>query len=579
MNLRIAILVLGLTAVNSAPAQLPDSLWSRVYGGEWHQVAKRVVATPDGGLAIAGNHEYGGQFSDFLLMRVNANGDSLWARTYGGNGVDVLESLIAETDGGFAAAGYTIGVGDSSEILVVRSNSSGDPLWQRSYGYSFYARGYDMLRAIHGGYYVAGTVYVPTATGLFVSHLSDDGVPIHAFASSGSYQTEVFSALNITSNRILVAGADSGSGLQSDEYYVGIYDSLGDVFLHRHYGGTSRDRCHRVIRTRDGGYLLGGTTLSFGAGDQDIWILKVDELGDSLWSRMFGGSFFDDFGGVIERANGGFLVVGTHEDENDGNFNLLFGACDASGGSFQQRFIGGSANDEGADIVAISDHEFVVAGTTRSWGAPGRNFWLMKFADLPHIGTDRANINFGGAHVGDSTMRSLSVINTGAVELIVHGLALPADFRATASWPQTLTPGDSLPLEIYFIPSRVGAYIDTLFVLSDAATGPHPARVLGSGIAVSVDELPVLPAEIAFHPAYPNPFNVTTTINFELTWGMSAIVDITNLSGQVVATLYRGDQAGWHRLSWNAGGHSSGPYFARLTTPATTHTQKLLLVR
>ncbi len=230
--------------------------------------------------------------------------------------------------------------------------------------------------------------------------------------------------------------------------------------------------------------------------------------------------------------------------------------------------------------MAVNDHEFAIAGTTRSYGGDGRQFWLLKYAYLPHIGTDRASLNFSGVHIGDSATRTLNIINTGAVDLTVTGIITPPEFSFAGQFPVVLEPSDSVAVDIIFAPTTVGPHIDTLFVESYAVTGPHPVRLLGTGIATDAqDNAHLLPEALALAPAFPNPFNASTTLRFALPEMTDIKLTALNLTGQEVAMLAEGAYAGSHSVQWNAAGVPSGVYFVRLQTPRETLTQKILLLK
>ncbi len=335
MRVRLLLAIATLDCAVSF-AQLPDSVWSRAYGGEWHQRAVRIAATPDGGIAIAGNDEHGGDFSDFFLMRFAANGDSLWARTYGADSIDVLTDFLVTTAGEFVLAGYSLQLFDGFyHVDVIKASVDGNVVWEYpqfpvDLDHDEFCFGISSHPS--GGYVGTWDVTLGSLRRAGLFGLTDEGQS--NWSSSTTWNSDQrFHDLTVRWNGSEYAAGFVANGPAGGDDALLVYHHIDHTeWWSRRYGGPSRDRCLKIIETSDGGYLLGGTTLSFGAGDQDIWLLKINAQGDSLWSQTFGGAYFDDFGGVIETANGGFLIVGTHEDAADGNFNLLLGWCNATGG-------------------------------------------------------------------------------------------------------------------------------------------------------------------------------------------------------------------------------------------------------
>ena len=151
------ISILAIAA--SAMAQPnPDTLWTRTYGGSNHDYARSVQQTPDGGYIVAGyTASFGAGGSDFYLVKINSQGDTLWTRTYGGSNGEEARSVQQTADGGYIVAGYTWSFGAGEyDFYLVRTNSQGSPLWTRTYGGSSYDYATSVQQTADGGYIVAG---------------------------------------------------------------------------------------------------------------------------------------------------------------------------------------------------------------------------------------------------------------------------------------------------------------------------------------------------------------------------------------------------------------------------------------
>jgi hypothetical protein len=118
----------------------PDTLWTRTYGGGSYDEAYSVQQTADGGYIVAGYTEsFGAGWEDFYLVKTNSSGEPLWTRTYGGSGGDCAYSVQQTTDGGYVVAGFTYSFGaGNADFYLVKTNSQGDTLWTRTYGGSSY---------------------------------------------------------------------------------------------------------------------------------------------------------------------------------------------------------------------------------------------------------------------------------------------------------------------------------------------------------------------------------------------------------------------------------------------------------
>ncbi len=123
-----------LASAGTANAQ-PDSLWSRTFGGERADECLSIIQTEDGGYALAGyTNSFGSGYRDMWLVKTNADGDSLWSQTYGGEGMDICNSIIQTEDGGYALAGLTVTSGIYADMWLVKTDEDGDSLWSRTFG-------------------------------------------------------------------------------------------------------------------------------------------------------------------------------------------------------------------------------------------------------------------------------------------------------------------------------------------------------------------------------------------------------------------------------------------------------------
>lgn len=561
-------------------AQLPDSVWSRVYGGEHNQRCVAAVQTADGGYALAGNYDYGERVSDFLLVRVDANGDTLWTRTYGGDSLDICTSMLA-SGGSFYLAGSTgseFNSGDDAYLFKV--DSVGDVVWPyvEDFGPDDV---YTCLAPTHGpeilvGYSTSNTEH----TFLEALRFAPTGHTTWSWTTTGGRGSEFIALFDLDNDELMAAGSYHAADSTDADFMLLRFNANSTVAWRRTYGGPYDDRCTSAIQTSDGGYLLAGWTQSFGQGDFDYWLLKLSADGDSLWSHTYGGAYWDQCTSVVETPTG-YLLAGKREDNNDGNFQLWIVATDFLGEQPQTTYFGGTDDEAGAVIVPTSDHGFAFAGATRSFGSLGWNLWLLKTVYLPHIAVDRPSITFGGVHLGDSTSRTLNILNIGGVPATLTALEFPPDFHTSLQFPLDLAPGAHLETPIVFAPQQVGTYIDTLVIHSNSVTDPGPVRLVGSGLAVSAAESGVkMPTQFALLGNYPNPFNARTRIDYALPASAPIELTLYNVNGARIATLVSGLQpAGIQHYDFAVAGLASGIYLYRLSTPSASFTRKLMLLK
>ena len=320
--------MLGISVL--ACAQTPDSLWSRTFGGSSYEYCHSVQQTTDGGYILGGRtHSYGAGSADFWLVKTDVSGTEEWSNTFGGGGSDWFWSVQQTSDGGYILGGETRSYGAGwDDFWLVKTDSNGDSLWSRTFGGSSHDGCYSVQQATDGGYILGG-------------------------------YTESY-----------------GAGHR--DFWLVKTDVSGTEEWSRTFGGSSHEECQSVQQTLGGGYILGGYTESYGAGSDDFWLVKTDSNGDSLWSRTFGGSSHEECQSVQQTLGGGYILGGYTESYGAGSDDFWLVKTDSNGDSLWSRTFGGSGWDNCFSVQQTSDGGYILGGNTSSYGAGTDDFWLVK---------------------------------------------------------------------------------------------------------------------------------------------------------------------------------------------------------
>jgi len=155
-------------------------------------------------------------------------------------------------------------------------------------------------------------------------------------------------------------------------------NEYGDSLWSRTFGGTHNDLCYSVEQTSDGGYILAGQTRSFGAGWYDMWLIKTDEHGDSLWSRTFGGTENDGCESVQQTSDGGYILGGWTESLGPSYDEIWLLKTDANGDSLWSRIFSLGREDNCYSVKQTSDGGFILAGCTKPSTTYQTDIWILK---------------------------------------------------------------------------------------------------------------------------------------------------------------------------------------------------------
>ncbi|MBP6574704.1 MAG: T9SS type A sorting domain-containing protein [Flavobacteriales bacterium] len=324
--------------------------WQRVMGGTQQDRGLSILSTGDGGCLMSGwtrssdgdlTSNYGG--GDAWLIKLDANGSTQWQRQFGGSENDELIDIITTTDGGYLAVGESrSNDGDLTENFgsndgwVVKLDSNGDILWQVMLGGS----GIDYLVAVRqtldGGYITVG------------------------YSSS-------------------TGGGNIGAGQHGgfDSWVVKL-DATGAIEWQRLLGGSEDDYGAAIEAISTGGYILGGGTGSYDGdvtgyhGNNDAWLVELDNTGAIEWAKPFGGPGVDGAWSIVAMADGGFVFSGFSGQEGGdvsgahGYYDMWLVRVNGTGALEWQKCMGGTSQEHANAIQSTVDGGSLLAGFTQS---------------------------------------------------------------------------------------------------------------------------------------------------------------------------------------------------------------------
>lgn len=342
--------------------------WSITYGGEDTDQLNSADETADGGYIFAGftysndgdvSGNHGG--SDVWVVKTNYAGDFEWQKCFGGINDDFAEKIVRTIDNGFIIVGYTesnsddvLGNHGKSDVWVVKLDSDGNMIWQKCLGGSENDLAYDIKQMVDGSYILVG------------KSASDDG--------------------------------DITRHITGDDVWIVKLDAVGEIIWQKTYGTIGTEALYSVSVNDEGGFYVVGRSNSHGNdfeghfGYIDIIAIKLDQNGNMIWQKCFGGKMDDTALSVKTTVDNGLIIAGTSESRN-GNVTDNKGEKDfwilklVSTGEIQwKKSFGGSDREEAYEILQTEDYGFVVAGMTRSSDGdvsedPGiGDAWIIKLS-------------------------------------------------------------------------------------------------------------------------------------------------------------------------------------------------------
>jgi hypothetical protein len=369
------ISVLFLSFMTLSFAQAPGTLWTKTIGRSNLDFGFSVQQTSDGGYIIAGCTEgFNLTFPDIYLIKTDSQGDTLWTLMYGGDLYDCGYSGRETSDGGYVFVGARRDTLEGNLIYLIRTTKNGDHLWLKTYN----GVGYSVEQTADGGYILTGYTWFGSGEAdvwLLKTDSLGDTVWTKSYGGAGS---EEGCAVEQTSDGgYIVAGHTYSYGGGEYDVYLLRTDMYGDTLWTKTYGGDQSDYAYSVQQTPDGGYIIGGYTHSFGPWT-DFYLVKTDSIGDTLWTRTYGGPNEDRGYCVKQTFDGGYIVVGQTYSSSTTGYDIRVVKTDSEGDTVWTQTYGGEGWDCGRSGQQTLDGGYIFAGTITTQGTTSHDVYLIK---------------------------------------------------------------------------------------------------------------------------------------------------------------------------------------------------------
>jgi S-formylglutathione hydrolase FrmB len=303
-------------------------MWNKTFGGSDLERGTSIQQTSDGGYIIAGStRSYGAGNGDVWLIRTDSSGDVAWNQTFGGSDSDYGFSVQQTLDGGYIIAGSTNSYGAGrSDVWLIKTDSSGNETWNQTFGGSDYDHGHSVQQTSDGGYIITGRTnsYGAGRSDVWLIKTDSSGDVAWNQTFGGSDNDDGYSVQQSSDGGYIITGAYSYGAGRADVWLIKT-DSSGNEMWAQIFGGSYYDYGSSVRQTSDGGYIIAGDTESYGVGHTNVWLIKTDSSGDVEWTQTFGGSGSDYGRSVQQTSDGGFIIGGSRRfyGAGDGDIWLL----------------------------------------------------------------------------------------------------------------------------------------------------------------------------------------------------------------------------------------------------------------
>lgn len=530
------ICAFSLSAQNKAPFR---KVWDKTFGGEGADAFTTLLATPDGGYLLGGqsNGKQSGDKSensntfdfeypyDYWIVKTDAQGNKQWDKTYGSRYNDFLTALQLTPDGGFLLGGRQLILRNDgnvyrSNLWIIKIDSLGNQLWDKTFTNMYTENLATILPTPDGGFLLGASGVTKSSRiehceppeGNWTYDCENDYLITKIDAQGnelwnknfGGYGEENLKSLIPTDDGGLLLGGWSGSGKSEDksedrkgviDYWVVKIDDQGNKLWDKTLGGINSDRLSAMIPTIDGGYLLGGNSISNKSGDKsenrigdteywlgnnDFWIIKTDANGNKLWDKTYGDDSENQLSAILPTADGGYLLGGT----NDSTVEIP-GTCDQKSGShywiikidrngkklwdytFRGRrdYLGLSGTNHLKSMVNANDGAVLIGGHSSGNkgndksedSKGGSDYWIIKITTIPTGITETAPNDLGLSVYPNPSDGTLTISHPGTEALTLELLDAKGSLLRTLPMSEPTTELTGLASGLYLLRFTTGS--------------------------------------------------------------------------------------------------------------------------
>ena len=442
----------------------PLEQWNRTFGGVDDDWAESVQQTSDGGYVITGatgvtyfycfrppfRHRFI-KTSDVWLIKVDKKGDKKWDKTFYGMGYNEGKSVQQTADGGYIITGHTgytafctaderIKLLTAPDVRLIKVDKKGDKKWDKTFGDGGFDWGESVQQTSDGGYII-----------------TSDGIP---------------------------------SLIKTDKNGEEVWNK------------TFRGHGQSVQQTYDGGYIIAGYTEPYSTFEsEDVLLIKTDKDGVEVWNKTFGGADGDEGNSVHQTFDGGYIITGFSGSYGAGSRDVWLIKTDKNGNEEWNKTFGGAYDDRGNSVQQTSDGGYVIAGYTESYGADGRDVWLIKLAPPVNLG-EAVNVSVTAA-IDPVTPRGYSQV-TVRVTTTKGTLLSDASVSVSATGGSLSLTSGTTDSKGEFKSTYTAPSVTTTQTYTISATASKAGYISGSGSAtITVKTLPQ--SETVIIPSWEDP--------------------------------------------------------------------------
>ena len=353
-------------------AQSLQVIWEKTYDAGDFEYPATVIPSRDTSLLICGNKiNTADGNSDILLIKTDSFGNILWQSLYGGSRDDISVSVFENSDKTYLVIGSTNSFSHMTfdyDIYLLKLSANGDTLWTKTVeNDSTYERAYSSIITADNNILVVGTVqsFSDGIQNMLVIKMNKNGNIIWEKTFGGDVSEIGESVLETIDNGFLITGETTSFGI-STPFYTNVYlvrtDANGDSLWTRYYGNTWYDYSRSIIAVDDNSYIVSGWYATNGAEVSDFYTLRIQDNGDTTWTYLYGGGGYEYSFDIIKTGNNEFILIGNTNSSGAGSYDIYLVNIDSSGDTLWTKTFGSAIYENAKGALKTDDGHYIIYG-------------------------------------------------------------------------------------------------------------------------------------------------------------------------------------------------------------------------
>lgn len=355
--------------------------WQRNFGGALDDEAYNIIEAKDGGYLICGSTlSSGAGKMDAVVIRITSTGEKLWEQTYGGTQNDRALNIIAANDGGYYVCGGTQSLGKGGwDMWLFKINDDGRMLWQKTFGDEGDEEAAHVIISPDNKFVLAGYTTSRGAgkTDFYIYKTDTTSKPMWRRTIGGAKQDDLkYIEQQADSSFLIVGSSKSFTNGASDLFFCRI-DFTGRIKMKKNFGGKNYDYGNYFVATPDNGYLIAGGSMTNSKGYFDFYLFKINLFMEDDWGKLYGDSK-NEIAEVILPYQGGYIMVGNSQSNSEGGYDMWVVKVNQKGIQEWENNFGGVKDDMMTKIIPASEGGFIACGNTQSTTNGKKDIWVIK---------------------------------------------------------------------------------------------------------------------------------------------------------------------------------------------------------